>query len=196
MGGAGDQAHSLYFLAHSHRLNDQLDEAEEAAIRALTLLPEKGQEFRVGQFHRLLGNVYQVKGEKEKSVMHYEIALQIASDFEFHELLFWINHDLVEAFLDDGKFDDAHAHVNQALLHSSNSTLDQGRAILLQARAWYRQHRLEEATSGVLRALEVFERLGAAKHVAKCENLLRIIEQASKGPSPSVDSVPETPQEP
>jgi len=46
----------------------------------------------------------------------------------------------------------------------------------LQARVWYNQHRLEEARSEVLRAADVFEKLGAAKDLEGCRKLLQIVQ--------------------
>ena len=43
----------------------------------------------------------------------------------------------------------------------------------LRARVLYEQHRLEEARSEVLRAIEVSEKLGAAKNVGRYQRLLR-----------------------
>jgi tetratricopeptide (TPR) repeat protein len=68
----------------------QLDAAEDAASRAIDLISEKGQEYLVCQLHRVLGKIYQSKGEKEKAIHHFETALGIASPFNWHDELFWI----------------------------------------------------------------------------------------------------------
>ena len=55
----GSQAQCLINLAHLLRSDNQLDAAEEVALRAINLLPEKGKEFRVCESHRALGHIYQ-----------------------------------------------------------------------------------------------------------------------------------------
>ena len=81
-------------------------------------------------------------------------------------------------FLAEHGFGDAHAHIEQAKVHAVNSTYYLGLAIHLQARAYYRQDRLEDASSGALRALEIFEKLGTAVYSGQCRDLLRDIEQS------------------
>jgi hypothetical protein len=49
----------------------------------------------------------------------------------------------------------------------------------LQALIWYQQGRLEEAKSEALRAVDVYGKLGAAKDVEDCRELLQEIEKAS-----------------
>lgn len=44
----------------------QLDAAENAASRAINLVPEKGQEHSLCVLHRILGKIYQSKGENRK----------------------------------------------------------------------------------------------------------------------------------
>ena len=46
----------------------------------------------------------------------------------------------------------------------------------LQAGVWYEQHRLEEATSEALRAVDIYGRLGAAQDVEDCRKLLMDIQ--------------------
>ena len=177
----GDAAYQGYCLINLASLlyNDrQLDAAEEATFRAIELLQDKGEGFPACRSHRILGNIYRSKGERDKAVHHYETALGIASRFCWNSQLFWVNFSLAEMFLAEHGFGDAHAHIEQAKLHAVNNTYNLGRAILLQAQAYYRQDRLEDATSETLRALEVFERLGASGELGDCEVLLNDIEQS------------------
>ena len=44
-----------------------------------------------------------------------------------------------------------------------------------QARIWFREGKLEEAKSEVLRAAGVFEKLGATKDLETCRGLLQLI---------------------
>ena len=53
-------------------------------------------------------------------------------------------------------------------------------AIHSQGRSYYRQGKLEKAKFEALRALEIFEKLGA-QDTEDCRSLLRAIEEAEKG---------------
>lgn len=176
-----EQAICLSHLSLLLYQDKQLDVAEEAASRAIDLFPEEGQDFLVSQSHRFLGDIYHSKGKREKAVHHYEVALEIASRFDQHHQLFWIHYSLAELFLDEDGYDDAHSHIEQAKSHAVEDAYSLGRATKLQARTWFRQGNLEDATSEALRALGVFENLGAANDAEGCKDLLRKIEQATKG---------------
>jgi hypothetical protein len=77
---------------------------------------------------------------------------------------------------DKGEFDDTQTHVERAKSYAVNYTYYLGLAMWVQARLWYRQHRLEEARAEALCAADVFEGLGAARDLKKCRALLRKIE--------------------
>jgi len=185
LGDMVSQARCLIWLVDSLCSDNQLDTAEEAALRAINLLPEKGQEFQVCEGHRALGNVYRFKGDTEKAIHHFEVAIGIASPSNWHGVLFWIHYELARLLHSEGRLDDAHAHIKRAKSHAADNTYYLGYAMELQARVWYDQHRLEEAKSEALRAADVYEKLGAAKDVEDCKNLLRDIE---KGLNTSVAS--------
>ena len=55
---------------------------EEAALCAIDLLPEEGEQFRVCESHRALGQIYHSKGNTEKAIDHFEVAFGIASPFD------------------------------------------------------------------------------------------------------------------
>ncbi|KAF9787199.1 hypothetical protein BJ322DRAFT_707230 [Thelephora terrestris] len=165
--------------------DEQLDAAEEAASRAIKLLPEKGEEFLLCGFHRVLGNIYHSKDETGKAIEHFETALGIASAFDWHNELFWTHYSLAKLFSEEGRLGDAHAHIEQAKSHAVDNAYDLGRAIFLQARIWYRQRRLKEAMSEALRALEIFEKLGVTNILEACKSLLGNIEQSMKSWSTS-----------
>ena len=172
------QARCLIDLAGLLWGDEQFDAAEEVATNAINLLPDQGQEFLVCGSHRILGDTYHSKGEKEKAVHHFGLALGIASPFNWHGQLFWIHHSLAELFLDEDKFDDAHAHIEEAKLHVINDAYCLGRVVLLQARVWYQLEMFEDATSEVSQALEIFEKLGAAECLEACQYLVWNIEQS------------------
>jgi tetratricopeptide (TPR) repeat protein len=106
--------------------------------------------------------IYIIPRARERRPFPISRALGIASSFNWHDHLFWAHYALAELFLDEGRFDDAHAHVERAKSHAVNNAYYLGRAMELQARVWYKQHRLEEARSEALRAADVYEKLGAA----------------------------------
>jgi len=137
--------------------------------------------------HRLLGDIYQSKSETEKAIHHNEVALGIASPFDWHDPLFWIYYNLAELFRDEGRFDEAHARVERAKSHAVNSVYYLGRAIELKASIWYKQHRLEEARLEALRAVDVYEKLGSRDEV-DCRAFVKRIEEGLNVPVSSVRS--------
>jgi tetratricopeptide (TPR) repeat protein len=179
------QVDCLVDLAFLLRDSGQLDAAEEAAFRAINLLPEKGQEFMVCKSHRLLGVIYQSKGEIDKAIHHFELALGIASTFDWHGSLFWNHYNLAGLFRKEGRLEDAQAHVEHAKSHVANNTHLSALAMEEQAWVWYRQHRLEEAKSEALCAADLYEKAGAARDLEDCRELLRRIEEELNSPAAS-----------
>jgi tetratricopeptide (TPR) repeat protein len=176
------QAHSLQQLAWLLWRDKQLDAAEEAATRSIDLLPDGNHQLLVCQGRRILGDICHSKGETEAAINHFEAALGVASSFSWHHQQLRILYSLAMLFFDQGRFDDAHIHIKRAKLHVVNDTYYLGRVMKLQAHIWYEQGRFEEAESGVLCAVGVFETLGAAKDVGNCRELLRQIEEKTKTP--------------
>ena len=166
------QAQSWQQLARLFYDDQQLDAAEEAALRVIDLLSDKGDKFLTCKCHRLLGDTCNSRGEMEKAIKHYETAIGIASPFNWHDQLFWIHYSLAELFSGEKMFDDAHTHVEHAKSHAVDDLYNLGRAMELQAGFWYEEHRLEEAKSGALRAADVYEGIGATKDVEDCRALL------------------------
>jgi tetratricopeptide (TPR) repeat protein len=134
LGDTADQAECLIKLAYVLVDDKQLDAAEEAASRAMDLLPEEGEQFRVCEGHRVLGNIYRSKGDTKKAIHHFEAALEIASSLNDHTELFWIHYALADLNFRQGRFDDAHAHIERAKSHAINNAYYLGRAMELQAR--------------------------------------------------------------
>ena len=177
-GSTIEQAMSLNQLASLLHADNQLDAAKDAASGAINLLPEKGEEYLLCTSHRVLGNIYKSKGEKEKAISHFETALRIATPPNWSDSLFWVHYSLMLLFADEYKFDEANAHIERAKSHAVNDAYKLGRAMEEQARVWYRQGKLEDAKSEAHSALEVFDKLGAASYAGRCRNLLRMIERA------------------
>ena len=172
--GQGDSLIKLAWLLHWDK---QLNAAEEAASRAIKLLPEKGQEYRVCQYHRILGLIYRQKGRREEAIRHLETAIRIASHFNWNNQSFWNRYYLALLFIDENCFDDAHAQIGLARPCGVDNAYLLGRAFGLQAAIFYYQHRFPDATSQALHALEIYRKLGALGDVEDCERLLRDIEE-------------------
>ena len=181
-GDTGKQGHSLNCLACALYQDGQLDATEEAASRAIQLLSEKGQEFRICPSHLILGRLYEVMGETEKAFYHLKATLGITSRFGWNNWLsFWAHMGLARVFAVEDKFDDAHTHLEQAKSLPVNNAFNQGSLALLQARVYYEQRRLADATSEALRALGIFEELGIQEDIESCRDFLRGVEEKAKG---------------
>ena len=174
------QKRTLRYLSMLLHRDGQLDAAEEAASRAIDLLSDKGEEFRVCQYHRLLGSIYGSKGETEKAIHHLGTALDIASFFNWHDQLFWIHYSMALQLSDQDEFGDAHAHVKRAKSHTVNYPYFLGCGMRLQAQICYAQCKFEEGESDALDAINVFEGLGATKDVEWCRSILRNIQEKMK----------------
>ena len=182
----GEQGNTLIKLAWLLWRDGQFDAAEEAASRAIEILPEKGQEFRICESHRTLGKIYHSKGERERAIHHFETALRTASSFGWNDHLFWIRCSLALLFCDEDELDLAHAHIERAKSHAVDNGFHLGRAALLQAEFYYRQRKFEDATSEASRALEILGKLGALRWVECCKTLLRDIERETRSRMGSV----------
>ena len=175
---ADGQAKSLQRLARSLYRDKQLGAAEEAASRVIELLSDKGDQFPVCSSYRVLGDIYHSKGETDKAIKHFEMALGIASRFNWHSQLFWIHYSLAELFFGEERFDEAHAHVERAKASAINDPYKLGRAMELEAEFWRGQRRFREAKSEALGALDLFESLGVAVQIERSRATLRKIEEA------------------
>jgi len=180
-GNMVQHADCLISLARLFRSDEQFDAAQEAASRAISILPEKGEEHLVCKSHHTLGNIYRSKGEIEKAIHHYELVLGIASPFNWHDIQFWAHYNLACLFRREGGLGDAQAHVEHAKSHTADSAYHLGHATEEQARVWCEQDRLEEAKSETLRAADIYDKLGAAKGVERCRKFLQRIERRLNG---------------
>ena len=185
LGDTEMQVDGLIRLAFLLRADEQLDAAEDAASRAINLIGEKGNQFQfqLSELHRVLGDIYQDKGKIEKAISHFKMALEIATPFSWHDALFWTHASLALLFREEGRLEDAQAHLDRAELHTVSSPYYSAQAMLLQATIWCKQRRLEDARSEALRAADAFEKLGASSGVKQCGDVLRVIQaQLSVGP--------------
>ena len=177
LGNMKEQAICLELLAGLLFDDNQLNAAEDTVLRKIKLLPDEGQEFQVCQSHILLGQIYHSKGEKERAIHHHNTALTIASLFTWQSQLFWIHWAMAQLFRDQGEFNDATAHVQQAKSHTADNAYYMGRGMEMQAWIWYLQHKLEDARCEALGALEIYKRVGAAGSAGGCRELLQRIEE-------------------
>jgi len=178
LGDTVGQANCLIVLGWLLHHDKQLDDAEEATSRVINLLREKDEQFLVCRCHYLLGNIYRSKDEFKKATHHFEVALGIATPSSWLNLLFWIRYSMALLSSNEDRFDDAHAHIEQAKLHATNcnGTYLLARTTQLQAEFWHRQHRFEEAKSEASSAVEMFEKLGAADDLRLARKLLQKID--------------------
>ena len=190
LGDAAEQAECLSRLARLLLDLKQLDAAEEAAIRSINLL-KKGQESQLCESHRILGHTFRSKGEKEKAIHNYNVALGFAAAFNWHHQLFWVHYSLAMLFLAEGEFNDADVHIEKAKQHALDDKYYLGRAMETRAWIWYRQGRHEEAANEDSCAIEIFEKFGAGKDLERCRTFLHTIKQAMEKPSTSGEH-PET----
>ena len=158
--------------------NKQLDAAENTSSRAIDLISGKGEEYLLCILHRVLGDILRSKGEKGKSIHHFNTALEIASPFNWNEELFWCHYGLADLFLQGAEFDNAQGHIERAKPYAVNNAYLLGRATHLQAVALYRQRRLKGAKSHALQAVEIYEKLGAARDAEYCRDTLQDIKRA------------------
>ena len=178
LGGTKKQMKCLCSLARPYMGDKQLDAAEKTATRALSFSKGKGQEYIVCDLHWVLGDIYRSKGDKKKSIQHYEMALEIASSHNWLDILFCANYALVNLFKNEHEFGDANVHIERAKSCVPNDTHKLGRAMRMRADIWRRKLRLEYARLEALRALEIFEELGAAKDAEDCQRLLQKVKRA------------------
>jgi hypothetical protein len=78
------QADSLLQLAQLLYKDGQLNAAKEAVSQSISLLLDKGEQFRVCKCYGLLGDIFRSKGKTEKAMNHFQTALGIASSFNWH----------------------------------------------------------------------------------------------------------------
>jgi len=154
---------------------NQLDAAEEAASRSINLL-DKGEEFRISKGHIVLGRIFRSRGEIEKAINHFETALRMSSP-NWGSEQFWILYALAGLFFGQSRFEDAHVYIERAKLHAVNDTYSLGRAMEQQAKFWYKEHQLGEAKKEVLCAVSEYKKVGAAKNIEDCRELLQWIEE-------------------
>lgn len=171
----GGQAMSLESLAWLLYSDKQLDAAEKTASKVIDLLGDDNQ-LQAAKSHCLLGHISHSKGETEKAVTHYKTALRISPP-NWDAQLSWTHHLLVRLYLDQGRFSDAHTHIEHAKSYAINNKYPLGWTTYTQAKIWYGESILGGAKSGALDAATMFEELGAVGMLENCRKLLCDIEE-------------------
>ena len=173
------QARCLNDLAYALLDGGQLDDARDAASRAINLIAEEDEGYLASSIHRVLGKIFGFKGEKKEATHHFETALRIASAFNWYDELFWNYFSLAELCEEAGELESANIHIALAKSDAVDGALtyELARATELQAQLWLQQLRFEDAKSEALRSLEIYEKLGGADGVRDSQDLLQEIEQ-------------------
>jgi len=174
LGDTAKQAECLISLAYVLYVDKQLDAAEEAASRAIDLLPENGQQLLVCSGHCVLGNIHRFKGDTQKAIHHLGVAFRVASSLNYHTSLCRVHYSLAILFLEESRPSDAQDHVERAKSYAVNDAYLLAHTSQLQARVWHKQCRFEEAKSEALCALGVFERFGATRDA---EDTMKLLEE-------------------
>ena len=177
------QARCWQQLGRALHGDGQLDAAEEATSRAIDLLSDGSEQFTVCECYRTLGSICLSKGEVAKAIGHFETALGIAIRFNWQLQQCWIHCSLAGLLFGENKFDDAHDHIERAKPYAIHHPYPLGRAMELQAGFLLKRRRLEEAKSEALRAIDLFESVGAAKQAERCRVILRNVEEAASEPA-------------
>ena len=176
LGAIESQANGLIVLVLLLCADGQLDAAEEAAIRAIDL-SQNHDRFQLCQCHKILGQIQQSRGDTENAIHHFEVSIRIASALNLHDDLSSIHLALANLYLGQDKFNFARAHVEHAKSHAENDMLLLGSAFLVGAHVLFNQKRFEEGKLEALRALAIFEKLGATGLMETTTELLREIEE-------------------
>ena len=174
-GRVGDkekQASCSMALALLLRQDEQLDAAEEAASRTIDL---SENQLPLCQSHTLLGEIHQSKGNTEKAIHHLETALRFASLLGSGTQLSVVHLSLADLYAKEGKFTDAHAHIEHAKPHVGNDMLLLGRVFFGRACVLFEQRRSEEAKQELLHTIAVFEKLGATDFAEKARGILNTL---------------------
>ena len=177
MGDIAGQAECLNQLSQVFLDDGQLDAAEDATYHGINLM-ERGQEYDLCQFHQVLGDIYESKGEKEKKIHHFKIAIRIASPPNWHSELFWIHYQLSILFRCEDNLGNANTSIEQAKSYVNNDPYNLACAMHVQALVWYLQDKLEASKLEALDALKIYEEIGSAHNAESCRGLLQEIKGA------------------
>ena len=174
LGETQQQTHCLLILALLFRNDNQLDAAEEAATRAMDLSKYRDQ---LCECHGVLGQIQQSKGNTKEAVHHFEESLRIASSINSRGDLSESHLCLADLYIEQDKLNDAQTHIEHVKSLAQDDKLKLGSAFYCGAEVLYKQKRFEEAKSEVLRALAIFEELGATTSAENTRRTLEAVEE-------------------
>ena len=113
-----------------------------------------------------------------------QLALGVASSLNPRGVQAALLHCLVRLLLEEDKFDDAQVHLDNLKSHMAGDSINLDLVMLVQACAWYRQGKLEEAKSEFSRIICVYEKIGVSVDLlGSCRELLRVIEEEMNNPA-------------
>jgi len=170
------QARSWQWFAQSLYDDGQLGAAEKAISRSIHLLLDIDDWFTISACYCLLGDICHSKGETEKAIDNLKLALGVSSILNWQDSLYRTHYSLAQLYFSEGKFNDAHVHIEHAKSHVINVPYLLGGAMELQAGFWKDECMFEEARSEALDAIRVYEKIGAMKDVEDCKAILQDVE--------------------
>ena len=180
---AAGQADSLRSLALLFAGENQPDAAEEAASRASKLSLDEDGQSQVCEHHHILRHLCHSRGETEAAIGHTNTALRIASSPGLLRKKAAIIPCLMGLLLEEGRFEDAQAHVERLKSNAVGDTVNVGLATTMQAFVWSSQGRLEEAKSELSCAIGLHENIGLSGHLLETSRgLLRAVEEEMNDP--------------
>jgi hypothetical protein len=126
LGDAVEQAHCLITLIRFLRDDKQFDAAEEAALRAIDLVPGRDELFLVCHYITFLAGYIDPRARSGKpfTISRQLSGLRLLSTW--HHFLFGIHSELGALFLHECRLDDANAHLERAKSHAVDNTCETG----------------------------------------------------------------------
>ena len=176
LGETGKQARCLLVLAVLLRKDKQLDAAEEAATRAMDL-SENRDHHRFSQSHSVLGEIHHSRGNRKEAIHHFEESLRVASILNWRDERSESHLALAILYLEEVKLNDAHTHIEHAKSHAGDNMLNLGYAFYRGAHVLFKRKRFEEAKLEALRALAIFEEIGANDPAKDTRRYVRRVER-------------------
>ena len=174
LGEAPDEARCLLILALLLCRDGQLDTAKEAAICAMDLMENRDQ-YRLCVCHGVLGQIQQSKGNTKEAIHHFEASLRLASSINSRVELAETHLGLAGLYTGQDKLNEAQTHIEHVKSLAQDDMFTLGRAFHHGARVLFGRKRFEEAKSEALRALVMFEKLGATENGEMTRELLEEI---------------------
>ena len=172
------QVDSLHRLALLLVKDNQADAAEHASSRAIGLPSDGPSQSQLYEHHHIIGHICECRGETEMAIDHHMKALGLARSLNSEDKQASILTCLLGLLIEAGRFDDAQAHIEQLKLHAVNDPVYRGVVIVVQAGIWYRQGKLEEARSELLRTIGSCEEIRVlADSMGDLKEALRGIEE-------------------